>query len=86
MRAKWVKRPVEIEAVQWTGDNWDEVFDFVGPSLFMHSAPAKVLIIRTLEGAMEALTGDYIIKGIKNEFYPCREDIFLETYDRADGA
>ena len=80
---KYVKRPVEIEAVQWTGDNRPEIWDFCSLCYFnmdIESGELK-LMIQTLEGTMEASKGDYIIKGVKGEFYPCKEDIFLLTYD-----
>ena len=80
---RYVKKPIEVEAVQWTGDNRPEIWDFCSLSYFnmdMESGEFK-LILQTLEGEMEALKGDYIIKGIKGEFYPCKEDIFKLTYD-----
>ena len=80
---KYVKKPIEVEAVQWTGDNRPEIWDFCSLSYFnmdMESGELK-LMIQTLEGVMEASKGDYIIKGIKGEFYPCKEDIFKLTYD-----
>lgn len=80
---KYRKKPVEIEALQWTGNNLTEMeefvvnqngkqFDTVGTSLFIH----------TLEGSMRAKPTDYIIKGVKNEFYPCDESIFKITYEQ----
>jgi len=80
---RYVKKPIEIEAVQWTGDNRREIFDFCTLSYFntdFETGNLK-LNIQTLEGNMEASVGDYIIKGIKGEFYPCKPDIFLLTYD-----
>lgn len=88
---KYIKKPVEIEAVQWTGINPQEIKDFAGESANIeyydgaYEAGAGPMIatvtIHTLEGDMKANKGDYIIKGVKGEFYPCREDIFLQTYD-----
>ena len=80
---KYRKKPVVIEAMIWTGDNYDELEKFCGETninvvdTFFH----QKLYIMTLEGAMEALVGDYIIKGIQGEFYPCKPDIFNETYE-----
>lgn len=76
------KKPVVIEAIQWTGDNLQEILEFVG-------APATHgdvtgLTIRTLEGDHHASEGDYIIKGVQGEFYPCKPDIFKKTYDSAE--
>jgi hypothetical protein len=77
MPGKFRKKPIVIEAVRWDGSNYDEVCEFVGESL-SHDA---MLIIPTLEGKMEAGCGDWIIKGINNEFYPCKNDIFIKTYE-----
>lgn len=85
---RYTKKPVTIEAIQWTGTNKDEIIDFCGEAcVFNTEKISKVktknkLLIRTLEGIMEASIGDYIIKGIKGEFYPCKEDIFELTYDK----
>ena len=78
MIVKAIKKPVEIEALQWTGYNLDEVLDFTKSksNIKMHNQ----LVIQTLEGDMVATVGDFIIKGIKGEFYPCKEDIFHLTY------
>jgi hypothetical protein len=83
MMRKYVKKPVVIEAVQWTGDNRREIFDFCSLSYFNTDFETKDLhlMIQTLEGTMEASKGDFIIKGIKGEFYPCKPDIFELTYD-----
>ena len=61
------KKPVVIEATQWTGSNLEELQNFVGFAL-THD---EKLIIHTLEGDYEAKVGDYIIKGVQGEFYPC---------------
>lgn len=74
------KKPVVIEAIKFTGtrDNWDEIEKFVGGDAnFMDGK----LVIATLEGPLNASNGDYIIKGIKGEFYPCKPDIFEQTYE-----
>lgn len=74
---KYRKKPVVIEAVQYTGFNWDEV------SAFCEKAERTVTEdgIHTLEGFMRITKGDYIIRGIAGEFYPCKPDIFKDTYD-----
>lgn len=74
---KYTKKPVTIEAVQWTG-NLEEIQPFV-PSEKLYMA-GDTLRIRTLEGDHTANVGDYIIKGVKGEFYPCKPDIFALTY------
>lgn len=78
MIQKYRKRPVVIEAVQWTGRNLDEIRLFAPDST---SYSKDALTIYTLEGAMQASVGDFIIKGVDGEFYPCKPDIFLKTYN-----
>lgn len=85
---KFRKKPVVIEAVQWTGGNDAEVRAFCDTATFAYTAvafPQSVagLAIRTLEGEMRADVGDWIIRGIKGEFYPCKPDIFAATYEAA---
>lgn len=74
------KKPVVIEAIQWTGDNIDEVKEFAGNDVYIGS-DQEVLLIFTLEGVMNVDVNDYIIKGIAGEFYPCKPGIFDETYE-----
>lgn len=87
MIGKYVKRPVIIEAVQCTEKNTSEVEHFVGVN-DCRRIPSKLssigfeLLIFTLEGSHYASIGDYIIKGVKGEFYPCKPDIFEQTYER----
>lgn len=78
MPKKYRNKPVVIEAVQWTGDNEREIYDF-GVSYSV--ARSGRLVIDTLEGEMLASVGDYIIKGVQGEFYPCKPDIFEATYE-----
>jgi hypothetical protein len=75
---KYRKKPVEIDAIQWTGDNKLEIFDFCNMSYITN----QELRIQTLEGSMTASIGDYIIKGVMGEFYPCKPDIFEMTYEK----
>jgi hypothetical protein len=78
---KYRKKPVVIEAVQWNGENYDEMRAFVG-----HAADIGLdyVWITTLEGTMQASKGDYVIKGVQGEFYPCKPDIFEATYERVE--
>ena len=76
--AKYKKKPVVIEAIQYTKLNKDKLIKFLGLS---KENNLEELIISTLEGDMKASYGDYIIKGVKGEFYPCKPDIFKETYE-----
>lgn len=80
---KYRKKPVVIEAVLWTGENIKEVMDFMNWRNAAHDKRIG-LVIHTLEGNHNALVGDYIIKGVKGEFYPCKPDIFHMTYEIAN--
>jgi hypothetical protein len=79
---KYRKKPVEIEAIQLTRDNWEEIVAFTeGEAYSFHNGTC---VIPTLEGNMFASEGDYIIKGVQGEFYPCKPDIFAQTYERVE--
>lgn len=80
---KYRKKPVVIEAVQFTGDNHGAIADFVEGN-YIAEANGVGFYIRTLEGTMLASIGDYIIKGVNGEFYPCKPDIFEKTYEKAE--
>ena len=91
---KYRKKPVVIEAVQWNGFNLEEIKEFVGDSLIYEisdaawkvgkGVPAVYMEIETLEGNHKCNIGDYIIKGVQGEFYPCKPDIFKQTYERVE--
>ena len=76
------KKPVTIEAIQWTGTNLDEIDKFM--SGVHWSVPEHDPVIPTLEGDMKVSLNDWIIKGVKGEFYPCKPDIFEATYEPED--
>jgi len=91
------KRPVVIEAIKWTGKNLRDVICFTDGPLNTRTHHAGMmweqyselvaregLKIFTLEGKMNADVGDFIIRGVKGEFYPCKPDIFAATYENAD--
>ena len=71
------KKPVIIEAVRFYNANFDEIECFVGGDAEFRDGE---LVIATLEGPLHASNGDWIIKGVKGEFYPCKPDIFELTY------
>ncbi len=77
------KKPVVIEAVQFTGYNDGEIEAFVGKAGFDPVDSKPSWVIKTLEGEMRADVGDFIIRGVAGEFYPCKPDIFDETYEPA---
>lgn len=79
---KYRKKPIVIEAMKYTGkNNVDDILNFIGERRLAYLA-GETLNIETLEGVMKANVGDYIIKGIKGEFYPCKPDIFEDTYEK----
>lgn len=83
MIMKFRKKPVVIEAVQWTGENKVEIIKFTNRKVIL-TFEEDYLIIPTLEGNHKANKGDWIIKGVKGEFYPCKPAIFAETYGRVE--
>ena len=80
---KFRKKPVVIEAMQFVGEsNVDEVLEWVTRESPQSAVgTSKEIYIPTLEGEMTASVGDWIIKGVKGEFYPCKPDIFEATYE-----
>lgn len=99
MITKYKKKPVIIEAIQLKGDSKTikECLEFMGQSVnedltiernkfedYCLMVNEKGMKISTLEGEMTASINDYIIKGVKGEFYPCKPDIFEQTYEQAD--
>ena len=78
---KYRKKPVIVEAVIWTGNNIDEVKELAKSAVENIIFVDNNLYIETLEGNMHVSVGDYVIKGIEGEFYPCKPDIFKETYE-----
>lgn len=84
MVQKYQKKPVVVEAIQFDGLNLAEIKDFVGDKCEIKYVGAPLtaqIIIHTLEGDMNVSLYDYVIKGVKGEFYPCKPDIFLDTYE-----
>ena len=84
---KYRKKPVVVDAIQLKHDNVVDVLRFLGNSfdgaVYTDSSKKEYagLVIVTLEGNMIGSMGDYIIKGVKGEFYPCKPDIFEQTYE-----
>lgn len=95
--AKYRKKPVVIEAIQWTGENLSEVLNFTGrhprfdeffedfEDYKRHvESDGRIFKILTLEGTMSAQPGDWIIRGVSGEHYPCKPDIFAATYEACE--
>ena len=93
---KYKKKPVVVEAVELQWKNWDEMCTFITlpwgedgvHGIYQKNGVETLdtqadigLVIPTLEGIMMGVQGDYIIKGVRGEFYPCKPDIFEETYE-----
>lgn len=88
---KYTKKPVTIDAMQFDGKNFDEVIEFTEHKAEKRhcnnldtNKTTQVIVIPTLEGDMMARPGDYIIRGINGEYYPCKPDIFAKTYVEGD--
>ena len=82
--AKFRKKPVVIDAIQWAG-NFDALRDFVGDAedvLWLNGD--GTVDVPTLEGMMIAKRGDWIIRGVEGEFYPCKRAIFEATYEKVE--
>lgn len=85
---KYRKVPVVIEAFYLDPedpDTWRDAAKWCGGTLLRLRSGDRAIEIQTLEGTMYADVGDYIIKGVKGEFYPCKPDIFAATYQREEG-
>lgn len=84
---KYRKKPVIVDAVQWTGDNYDEIKRFAGENVTMDGTD---LIVKTLEDGKDnkakhvATVGDYIIRGVEGEYYFCKPHVFVKTYEAVD--
>lgn len=89
------KKPVTVEAIQYTGLNRTEIERFVGRELQQElesetayvagqGPPRFSLLLPTLEGVMRASQDDFIVRGVQGEFYPCKPSIFAQTYDRVE--
>jgi hypothetical protein len=83
--AQYRKRPLVITAMQWTGENIHELITELTTTL---EKPLRYpymlngeLIVPTLEGTLRAQKGDYIIRGVDDELYPCKKEIFQKTYE-----
>ena len=91
------KKPVVIEAVRWTGGNVDEIHELTGRGHFdvlgdqdranCDDPEATATVFDKLHSTwVLVMTGQWIIRGVKGEFYPCADEVFTETYEPADGA
>jgi len=81
---KYRKKPIEVEAIQFIIEfpQLDKLREFAGDNIDYQWIHEGEISVKTLEGNMRAYEEDYIIKGIKGEFYPCNKDIFELTYEK----
>ena len=81
---KYRKKPVVIEAFQFDGTNYYDICHWItGDEVSMlYYTDNNEIGISTLEGVMTASVGDFVIKGVQGEFYPCKPDIFAQTYEQ----
>lgn len=89
--ARYRKRPVVIDAIKWTGDNAAAIESFAGHSFNVFDEPrpedpdATAEVLDSLHSTWVLVyTGDWIVRGVRGEFYPCRGSVFAETYEPAD--
>lgn len=76
---RYKTKPCEIEAIQYTGNNLIEILDWGQGKILWNDVDD--LFVDTLEGRMKANINDYIIKGLRGEFYPCKPDVFEKKYE-----
>ena len=84
--AKFRKKPVVIDAIQWTGKNWDAIAAWLTDAEKINvvlNLPQRKIHVITLEGPINASVDDWLIRGVKGEIYPCKPDIFEATYEVA---
>lgn len=81
MSRKYRKKHVVIEAKIWNGDNVESMDEWIDGGFAYYDKDKEEIGIFTLEGTIKASKGDYIIKGVNGEFYPCKPDIFHKTYE-----
>jgi hypothetical protein len=81
------KKPVVIDAIQWSGSNWHEVYALAGHNVWLSTDGLGVnyLEVKTPDAVGTIAPGDWLIKGIKGDFYPCKPDIFEATYEPVSG-
>lgn len=86
--ARYRKRQVVVDAIKYERErNIFDVQNFFGEKngdVFFYNPDDNEYYIKTLEGNMKLSTGDYIIKGVKGEFYPCKPDVFEQTYEAVE--
>lgn len=80
---RYTKRPVTIDAIQFDGTNIHDIAMFVGEDEVLGREEDKRIYIMTSKGSLEVNKGEWVIRGVKGEFYPCAADVFEMTYTPA---
>jgi len=80
---KFRKKPVVVEAIQYIGHNDAEIFAFFH-NAFTRGEVLQTIFIPTSSGVHKIVPGDWVIRGVNGEFYPCKSDIFEMTYERVE--
>jgi len=81
---KFRKKPVEVEAMQWTEESILEIIQWLVKNNAEYAWESIRLYIRTLEGTVIAHPNDWLIRGVEGEFYPCKDSIFKKTYEEVE--
>lgn len=83
MIKKYITKPCEIVAVEWNDDNFEEISEFTNydAEMVLVTSGKHELVINTLKGQVIVNVGDFIIKGLRGEFYPCKPDVFHKKYE-----
>lgn len=84
MAKEFRKKPLTVKAVQFDGENFQEIIDFLGEGSIKHTIcnpRTRQMFIRTLEGEACVSERDFVIHGVAGEHYPCKPDIFAATYE-----
>lgn len=80
---RYRKLPIPIDAVKYKG-NWGDMCEWIGKDALYFPEQDR-LVVHTLEGDMTVGIGDYMIRGVQGEFYPCKSDVFEQTYELIEG-
>lgn len=84
---KFRKKPVVIEAIQFTDTSGPEIYNWISPHQpvsLRNLNEVRTIVMDTLEGEMTASIGDWVIRGVNGEFYPCKPDIFEKSYEQVE--
>lgn len=80
---KFRKKPLVVDAVRWLGNNWWEIDAFCGDFVTSVKGDSDIRL-RTIDSIAVVSPGDWVIRGVKGEFYPIKHEILLETYELVD--